>query len=367
MKKLLLTLSIGFASLSAVAYAADATKEADGSYGDELPPGIRAILDLGRMGLMESYFSNEAFGTAQGRIGRARATYGVAASPTSPKTGYSESNVDAIADLSVMKMIGPESFLRLTYERAQSFGDGSIVEVDSTTHRLDAQLVNLPSVDTMFAFGVFAEGTDIEIRDVGDTSLKGWGMRFDAIKKLSDHWGVTLRAEDMFGVSDIAVSAGPAGIMTHSQDDNRLYVQSELIGRFTKSDFAPIPDNWALQPIVGALFMRHTIESTANNFGVTSAGVSGSVEDYGYAWAKLKLARDDKPNVWAPQFTLGIGTEYLNDLNAYINEPAFGLVGAGLSRVTNTGGRFDFRFSGAYGFTAKRNSNALSFSFNQTF
>ncbi len=365
MKTITLLFGIALAAPATLAVAEEQDAQG-GEQQSQLPPGIAAIYNLGGSGLLESYLSNEPFGIAQTRIGVARAVTG-AAHAGGPASGYKTSPISGIIDIHALKVIGPDSFIRLSAEYIATDGDGSIVVVDADTIRLDAQYVKIFDVNTMLAFGAFYENTEIENIDVADLTYGGWGLRADALKQFNPNWGVSARVEYMFGETDTSLPVSPAATLTQNQDDDRLYFQSELVGRFGKSDLNWLPQGWVLNPIFGILYQRAWIEETADSFGNLASGVAGPEETYSTIWAKARISKELRPGTWSPKATLGFEHELANDLDEYLDEPTYGVVGLGITYLTKFGGNFDLTYSGRLGLNGVRKQNGLTFAFTMAF
>ncbi|ATF20599.1 hypothetical protein [Phaeobacter gallaeciensis] len=356
------------AALAVFASVASAQQQGSAQNGQQgsLPTGIAGIYNLGASGLLESYLSNEPFGIAQTRIGVARAVTGVAHGG-GPTSGYDTSPISGIGDFHALKVISPDSFIRFSTEYVDTSGGGSIVKVDAQTYRFDAQYVKFFDPSTMVAFGAFYENTDINNIGVAELSYGGWGLRADALKQFNQNWGVSGRIEYMFGGTDINLPISPTAAIIQKQDDDRLYIQSELVGRFDSSDLNWVPNGWVLNPIFGALYQKSWIEATADNFGNVSSGVNGPTEEYSTIWAKARISKQLAPGTWSPKATLGFEHELTNSLDEYLDEPTYGVVGLGVTYLTKSGGYFDVTYSGRLGLNGIREQNGITIAFTQTF
>ncbi|WP_127114444.1 hypothetical protein [Shimia sediminis] len=76
---------------------------------------------------------------------------------------------------------------------------------------------------------------------VADRTYTGWGLRADVLKQFNQNWGMSARIEYMLGETDISLPQSPASTLTRKQDDDRLYVQSELVEHFDKSHIGWLP------------------------------------------------------------------------------------------------------------------------------
>ncbi|MCA0871509.1 hypothetical protein LCL97_11780 [Seohaeicola saemankumensis] len=354
------TIQCGLAALCMLT-AAEVSAEGGPPQGrPPLPPGVMAQINLGKAGLLESFYSSEQFGTVQARIGQSRATIGAATAPFGPTTGFKDEDSALVVPLNLLKGLKDgKSYLRFSATGTFANGRPNLVELDGKIGRLDVQYLTFPNVDTMIGFGAFVERSDMDIVGAGTVDRDGAGLRFDIIRKFSAHWGVAARAEYSWGETDLQVAAGPGTMLRHVQGDDRFYAQAEFVGQFRKGDVAWVPQGWIMRPTLGVQFQRNSIEATADSFGVVSSGVIGPTEDYGTAWAYLKFEKEVRPGNWAPKFGFGIEHEYVNDLDIYVDEPTYAVMHLGLSRQMKSGSRFDFAFTRHQGLNGNRWNQSL--------
>ncbi|CUH82184.1 hypothetical protein [Tropicibacter naphthalenivorans] len=142
------------------------------------------------------------------------------------------------------------------------------------------------------------------------------------------------------------------------QGDDRFYFQTELVGTYTAEQM-PGLGAWVFHPVLGMNFQRNFIEATADSFGVVSSGVVGDTEDYGTIWAVANFEKEVPPGAWSPSFKIGLEHEYANDLDAYVQEQNYAIVGLGLSRMDQRGNRIDLSYTRHHGLTGKRHNQAL--------
>ena len=332
----------------------------------QLPPGVLAQINLGQAGLLGSFYSNEQWGTTQGRIGQSRFTVGAATAPGGATTGYKDGSTDIVLPFSaLMALPDGKSYLRFGATFARPDGAANQVEVDSTNPSGSLQYITFPNPVTMLGFGIFAERTDANDVTSGSTALReGFGARADVLRKFSNNWGIAARAEYSWGETDLQI---PAIGYRHVQGDNRFYTQAELIGTYDNSDFSAVPQGLILQPTLGANFQRNFIEATADSFGAVSSGVVGPMEDYGMVWANLGFQQKVAPNKWALNASLGLEHEYVNDLNAYVDESTYVVGSVGASIMTQSGHQLVLGYTRHQGLKGNRWNQTLLASFNISF
>ncbi|CUH82183.1 hypothetical protein [Tropicibacter naphthalenivorans] len=160
------------------------------------PPGILGMMTVGKAGLLTSFYSDDAFGTAQFRIGQGRTTIGAAGSPFAPQTGYKDDASNVIPPLNGLKMLGDgKSFLRFGLQLNRANGAEEQVELNGSIARLDAQYITFTNPGTMLSFGVTYNKSAFDIVGAGTVESAGWGVRGDLLHKLSNTWGIATRAE----------------------------------------------------------------------------------------------------------------------------------------------------------------------------
>lgn len=222
----------GAAALSLVVAATQAWAEGPPSAAGapQLPQSLRGMMTLGRAGLLPEYFSNDQFGTVQGRIADMRVTTASAHSPGAPQTGYEDGGHALVLAPSYMKLLSDgKSALRFAFSGTKTDGNPGIIEINADILRFDAQYIRFPSTRTMLSFGLFGESSKAEVVGAGDLERKGYGLRADVLHQMSDHWGLVARAEYSFGQSKGALNT-PFGLLTRSQGDDRFYTHALLVG-----------------------------------------------------------------------------------------------------------------------------------------
>lgn len=332
------------------------------------PPGVMGQINLGKAGLLGSFYSNDAFGTAQYRIGQDRSTIGAATAPGGATTGYTDGASNLIVPLNALKLLPDgKSYLRFGLELNRADGAQRMIELNGDIARLDVQYLTFPNPDTMYGIGVFYNKSSLDIVGSGTIDNKGFGVRADVVRKLNSNWGVAARAEYAWGESDLKLAAGPGVTLRHVQGDDRFYMQAELVGTYTKEQMGVLPDGWVFHPTFGFNYQHNRIEATADSFGAVSSGVIGDTENYGTIWAVAQLEKAVPPGSWSPSFRVGLEHEYVNDLNRFVDEPTYAILGAGLSYQSQRGHRIDIAYSRHQGLNGKRWNQALVAAFTMSF
>lgn len=332
----------------------------------QLPPGVLAQINLGKAGLLGSFYSNEQWGTTQGRIGQSRFTIGTATAPFASTTGYKDGSTDLVLPLSALKALPDgKSYLRFGVMYVKPNGARNQVEVDGNNPSVSVQYMTFPNPNTMLSLGVFAEHTDV--RDVVSGAMAprdGYGIRADLLHKFNDNWGISVRGEYSWGETDLQI---PAIGYQHVQGDDRFYTQVELIGSYDSSSFSAVPQGWSLHPTFGINFQRNFLEATADSFGAVSSGLVGDTEDYGMVWASLGLEQMVAPGQWGFNASLGVEHEYVNDLDAFVDESTYIVGSVGASMRTRSGQQVVVGYTRHQGVNGNRWNQTLLASLNFSF
>lgn len=316
-----------------------------GPDGGQLPLAITAQDNLGRAGLLRSYFESDQYGTVQWRVGQARQTIGSAANSSLPHSTYRDGTSDVVVPVNFLFTLPDrESMIHLAVRGTFSNGAHYPVELDGDVGRLDLKYIRFLDPHTMVSIGGLYEQNYMDIEGAGSVKHAAGGIRGDVLNEFSEHWGIAARAEFAWGETDLSVAAGPGLTMRHKQGDDHLYTQAELIGQYRNDDIGIVPQGWVLHPVLGVQFQRSFEESTANNFGVVSSGVVGATEDYSTAWAHLRLEKESPPNHLSPNVIVGFERELVNDLDGVVSEPNYAVFGAGVSIMSGKGQRFEIGY-----------------------
>jgi opacity protein-like surface antigen len=345
------------AAAAALVAASHAAAQVGSPQFNQLPLAIQAKMNLGQAGLMRSFFENDQFGTVQWRIGQGRTTVGAATSPGATTTGYADGTSDMVVPISFMHML-PDGQSELLFNLRWTFanGDTNQVELDGGIGRFDVEYLRYPSANMMLGIGAFVEQSSLDIVDDGTIDHDGGGLRVDLLNKFSEQWGLAARAEYSWGNTTTEVPAGPGHLLRHAQGDDRFYTQTEMIG--TYHDIAPA--GWAMHPILGVQYQRNFLEKTADSFGEVSSGVVGDTEDYGTLWGHLRLEQEVRPGSFSPNLLIGVEHEYVNDLDLFVDEPTYAVLGAGVSITLDKGNRIEVSYAQHYGLNDNRSNQALA-------
>lgn len=114
-----------------------------------------------------------------------------------------------------------------------------------------------------------------------------------------------------------------------------------------------------LHPQIGLQVQRSFIEETTDSFGNVVSGAAGKTETYGTILAKLRLQKEAGIGAWAPGMHIGIEHEIVNDLDDYVKEPTYGLLGLTLSRQISRNARFDLVYTLHQGLKGHRSNDTL--------
>ncbi|NLR97354.1 hypothetical protein HGP17_10990 [Rhizobium sp. P38BS-XIX] len=326
--------------------------------GYQLPEGILAQIELGKAGLLKPFFSNEWYGVASERNGLSRATVGVALSGGG-LTGYKDETTSFVLPITALQALPDgRSYVRYSFSGSVGVAEPTKVSGDARVPDFLVQYMTYPDVNTMFAAGAFVERAYVDFGDA-TTARNGYGLRLDAAEKFSENWGIYGRVQYSLGESETKVDIAPGLRSVHIQGDDRLYLQGELTGQFRTEDAAVIPEDWVIHPSLGMLYNQANLESTVDNFGVRSSGVLGPKEKYGTAWANLSFEKEVPPGDWSPNLGIGVEHEFVNSLDAYIDESTYAIFSAGASMQMKNGRRIDVGYSRHQGLNGNRWSQSF--------
>lgn len=321
-----------------------------------LPPAVISQINLGKAGLLNAYYSDVHFGLVQARFGLARGRIG-GVQAGGPSTGFKEETHDVLLAYGARKLLPDgKSYLLFggAYTNVNDAPNLTQAEGDFPAYRIGYQ--NFFSPDAMFSASVTYIDFGLDSVGIGTTTRPTTEFRLDYVSKLTDHWGFAGRALFARGTSKVVIDA-PG--LVHEQNDDRYYLQADLVGQYRSDDISIVPKGWVLHPALGVSYMRSVVEETANNFGIVSSGVLGPVENYGSVWATAELEKEVPLGSWAPKFKLGIEHEYLNDLNAFLDEDTYVIAGIGASTQTKNGQRLEFGYERRQGINGNRVNNIL--------
>lgn len=345
--------SVLLALISQAAVAQEPT-HAPASPQPTLSPGARSLINLGQAGLLQPFFSDEQFGFAQSRMGAARYAYGEG--KAHPQlTDFREDGNTLIAPVNLMMELPSKvgaSYLRFNGTYTQSESVPHALDIETSLYYGSVEFLHLPDPDTMWGVGLVANDFESEDTISGTEVIRdSFGLRLDYLKKFSDNWGIATRGLYLWGETENRVYAiptdqGPANLR-QKQDDDRYYLQVDLVGSYLGDTTDWLPDGSLAHPRIGALYHHSDLGTTTPRLGNIElpeiTGVDGPNEDFGLSWAHFKLqkAPQHTPELqWVPSVMVGIEHEYENSLNQFNNEDTYAVFGAGLTATMQGNGFF---------------------------
>lgn len=316
--------------------------------------GARSLINLGNAGLLQPFFSNQKFGAAQARMGSARFAYG-AHSNNPQQTDFREDSNVLITPLNLMlELPSPigASYLRVNGARTASDSSPHALELEGELYHGELEFLHLPNENVMWGIGVVANNFESKDQISGTEVIRdSLGVRVDYLHKFSDHWGVASRGLYVWGETENRVYNIPTPYGTSDlrkkQDDDRYYLQADLVGSWFGDDSSWLPPGTLAHPRIGALYHHSDLSSTHPRLGNVElpeeTGVDGADEDFGLAWANFRLQKAPQQTSglqWLPSATLGIEYEYENSLDELNDEDTYVVLGAGITATMQGHGVF---------------------------
>jgi hypothetical protein len=309
-----------------------------------LSQGARSLINLGDAGLLQPFFSNEKFGAAQSRMGAARFAYG--AKDSNPTLDdFREDHDVLITPLNAMIELPASSgvsFLRINGEYTYGSSEPHALDLEDELYHGAIEFLHLPNENVMWGIGLVANNFESKDQLSGTEVIRdSRGLRLDYLQKFNDHWGIATRGMYLWGETenrayDIPTPYGPADLR-QKQDDDRYYLQADLVGSWLGDDSSWLPNGTLAHPRFGALYHHSDLGSTTPRLGDIDlpevSGVNGANEDFGLAWAHFTLQRAPRQTLglqWLPSATVGIEQEYANSLDELNDESTYAMIGAGL-------------------------------------
>ena len=332
MLKLIATCALGAVTLCP-ATAAQADGAPPMGAGGPPPLSIQVLANMGKSGLLGLMASNERYGTVQSRVGVGRAMSALADLPGAPTSGYSDDLGDLIMPLgaTVRLNAGPSetaSYLRFSTDNrwtdaARTRNGGTELETDSEEHGVSVQYLYAPSRDLLMGLGVEVSRNEVDLRhNGGSIENDTLSLRADVLKVVNDHWGLAMRAQWFDETSDTSIPL-PMATLTSEQDLQRLYLQFDAVGTYSKADIPALPADWILRPNIGAAWQKVWFDETTDSFGGTVTGPGGdSTETYGSVYAKASLQHVGPGNIH-PYVGLGVDLEFANSYESLVDETAY--------------------------------------------
>ncbi|AWI86833.1 hypothetical protein CEW88_23995 (plasmid) [Alloyangia pacifica] len=324
---------------------------------------------MGRTGLLGFMSSNERYGAVQSRVAFGRGMSALADVPGNPADGYPDGVSELLTPLSAIIQLnkGPSdsaSYLRFSSDnrrsdawRTENAGTG--FESDSEAHGFGAQYFYAPNADLMLGLGVEVNRNEVEIRhNDGSSDIEFWALRADVLKVVNDNWGVALRAGWFNETAETSIPL-PFATMESEQDAQRLYLQADAVGTFTRADIAALPESWILRPNIGAAWQKTWFDETTNSLGATVKGPRGeSSDEYGSVYAKAALHHDGKGKIH-PYAGLGVDVEFVNSYEDYVDETAYFNSFAGASISLSRSAMIYVSYGRYDGFNGNRTKESL--------
>ena len=343
-------------------------------------PGMITMMSLGQAGLLGSMFSNEIYGNTQAKTGASRATIGYIEDslvgqgvPEAFWPDFKDRGTTVVVPMALVKELPSSSgasFIRVKFEPNWARGKSGLpVQSKGGARRAELQFLHAPIPTRIFGVGLIYEksGYDIYFNEdpVGTAARsdrKAWGLQLHYAEAYSQNWALASRAEYQKGKSDYSVSNSFFRQHNHF-DEDRLYMQAELIGSYTKQQIGFLPETWLFRPIIGANYQK-------SRLGDASVSVVGKKhENYGAVWARARFEKRQAPGPqwqFMPTFSVGIEREYVNDLDKWLKEPTYALASAGFG-LARAAFRMDVEYNLRKGLKGNRTENVISASMTYQF
>jgi len=334
---------------------------------------------LAAAGVLVPMLSDEYFGLHQARIGESRnnTQYGDAQPPGSPLPRFRDNDQLYIAPLSLTHELPAGSganFVRLAVAGTKAYGDpASALENDGTTQRAALQFLHAPTPDRIYGVGLTYLKYDFDnlfnrdpLGSHARVDYRAWGLQLLFAQDFAGPLAAFARAEYLKGESQFSLTQNIAPGVTipihySGQNDDRLYLESQLVGTWDSRNTSWIPATWVLHPVLGATFQRDFVATATTNVGSRIGGAVGSTEDYGLVFGKVvfeKSAAFSPALQVTPRFTLGVEHEYVDDLDRYVSEPTALVSGIGLG-LSRFGQRLDIDYTRRDGLDNRRDISSL--------
>ncbi|MGB0865451.1 MAG: autotransporter domain-containing protein [Granulosicoccaceae bacterium] len=338
----------------------------------DLPRQFQMLINLGSAGLLTEMANFENMSVTQGRLGisRAQVELSRASGLTQGFKDTTEARVfPADALISLPKGQG-KSFVRVGVIAADYDADkGDLVEVDTKLQRVELQYMYSPSLDSLYGIGVHYEKAEMDLVHMGGTLHRpGYGLRADALNKLSPHWGLATRLDYNLATNENTLPVGPGAVLSYDLDDKRLYIQSDLVGTYGKQSLGFLPENWIFRPALGVVYQHTAYDTATTNFGSTATGTAGRNEEYAFASLSARLERTTfGPKIVTPHVEIGLEKELKNELNTLVDDDNIFHLDIGAATAIGRGARLDLIYTAHKGSKDLRQDQALSIHFGLAF
>ena len=353
------------ASASAVCNANEQTSNNDMPSFESLPTHMQMFINLGSAGLLTELASFENMSVTQGRLGNSRSQVEFARASTIT-TGYKDSTDVFVLPLDAFYAL-PSKQGKALIRAGAIFGDydsdkGDLTEVDTQLARAELQYFVSPDINTLLGAGAYYESSEADLQHLnGSLDRAGFGIRADALRKFSPHWGVAARLDYNIATNETSVPVGPGTTLSYDLDDTRLYVQTDFVGTYGKNTMGFLPEQWIFRPAFGALYQRTNYDTTTTSLGSTVTGTAGKSEEYSMASLSVRLESIAfGRGVIAPHIEVGLEHELKNDVNDYVDDANIVHLDIGASMNVSRAARLDVIYSQHDGTDDLRSDKAIT-------
>lgn len=345
---------------------------ADSPAAQELPRQFQMLINLGAAGLLGEMANFENLSVTQGRLGVSRAQEELSRAAGIDR-GFEDTTSARVLPADALISLpssGGTRFVRAGVIVADFDGDdGDLVEVDTALQRAELQYMVSPSLDSLYGLGVFYEKTEMDLVHMnGRIDRPGYGLRADALNKLSPHWGLATRLDLNWATNENTLPVGPATVLEYDLDDTRLYLQSDLVGTYDQRTLGWLPDAWIFRPALGLVYQNTEYDQVTTNLGSTATGTAGRHEEYAFASLSARFESTAiGPGKFAPHVEVGLETELKNDLDRLVDDGQIAHLDMGVATYLNRGLRMDLVYTAHRGSEGLRRDQGLTLHFGLAF
>ncbi|NVO25559.1 autotransporter outer membrane beta-barrel domain-containing protein [Donghicola mangrovi] len=333
-----------------------------------MPFMAKMARSFGPTGLIAEFGQNESYGSFQTRQAWARSEIAAAAADN-VWTGYADSarKLNMPVTLS-FSLPGNTMGVRFkgTYSNTQA--DENMTYANSSGPSGLVELMAMPSSDLMLGFGVMTGKTDVDIQhNDGSITASNWGVQFDLLKTLSEHWGLAGRAIYRHNESDTVIPLGFADLETE-QGSDVFYTEWTMVGNYEQDSLSWVPEGWLFRPRVRAVYAKTRFESVTNSLGRTNEGTVGESDEYATVQAKVRLLQPVfRPGQTGFYVEGGYEREVINDLDLVVDDPNILHAKAGVSSMMKNGLFIDAGLGIEHGTKGKKDLKVLTVALSKTF
>jgi len=315
------------------------------------PPAAISQMNLGKAGLLSSFYSGSQFGVTQSRGGEDATRIG-SAGGSGVENGYKHESASLITSFTGRKLIdGGTSYLTFGFGTNNKQEQPNLTEFETSITSISIGYQNFSDPNSAYGAQLIV-GDRSTTNGTVDSDRKTTEFRLDYARKLNDDWGVTSRLH--YTTGDLIVST-PGGTSTEKQ--NVIYTQVELVGAFGSDELGFVPDGWVLHPTFGLSFNRDTVQADAGD----------EVNDTGALVAKGTFVKPARPGSWSQNYTLGVEHVFLHDRDAFIDEETYAILGAGAQHMGKTGNTFNISYERRQGLNGNRIGNSIVATYSVNF